>query len=274
MLELLPDSVSTVVADRFFTDSITEIRMRVDKPLCVATIDETISLEYIVKKQDVDYVLAIATGYSLYAYNDQISDGYIQYDKGIRIGVCGDGVVKNGRLTTVKRISSLCIRNPTQKNVSIQLTKLIRRKDSALIISPPGYGKTTMLRTLIREYAKNNNVLVIDERGELSGNGAFDLGARSDVLLNIPKKIAYSGAVRSMKPDYIATDEIFGESEINAIKDVYRCGVKILASIHANSLENLLENDSYRHIAKYFNYFVVLSGIGKIGGIYDKSEVK
>lgn len=274
MLELLSDSVNAVVTQRFVSDSITEIRLRIGKPLSVATVEGYISMDYIVKKEDVDYVLAIATGYSLYAYNDQISDGYIQYDGGVRIGVCGDGVIKNGRLTTVKRISSLCIRNPTQKSVNIQLAKLLKKKDSALIISPPGFGKTTMLRTLIREYAKTDNILVIDERGELSGNGAFDLGIRSDILLNIPKKIAYSGAVRSMKPDYIATDEIFGDSEINAIKDVYRCGVKVLASIHANSLESLLENESYRQIAKYFNYFVVLNGIGKIGAIYDKSEVK
>lgn len=274
MLELLSDSVNAVVTQRFVSDSITEIRLRIGKPLSVATVEGYISMDYIVKKEDVDYVLAIATGYSLYAYNDQISDGYIQYDGGVRIGVCGDGVIKNGRLTTVKRISSLCIRNPTQKSVNIQLAKLLKKKDSALIISPPGFGKTTMLRTLIREYAKTENILVIDERGELSGNGTFDLGIRSDILLNIPKKIAYSGAVRSMKPDYIATDEIFGDSEINAIKDVYRCGVKVLASIHANSLESLLENESYRQIAKYFNYFVVLNGIGKIGTIYDKSEVK
>ena len=74
------------------------------------------------------------------------------------------------------------------------------------------------------------NVVVIDERGEISSSyrGVMqnDLGIRSDVINDIPKSIGMKIAIRSMAPQVLIADEIGSEDDSEAIKYAMCCGVK------------------------------------------------
>lgn len=265
---------------------VTEIRMRVGKPLSVAVagryfnpIDEYGHL-YEVTREDVDHVLGVATKHSLYAVNSQLAGGYLSCDEGIRIGVSGEGVYKGGRLFTLKNVSSLCIRVPAQIfGCASALERIVKDFDNTVILSPPGYGKTTMLREFVRLLSQSGkNVVVIDERNELSasvnGVSGFDLGPNTDVLLFSSKKGGYADAVRSLRPDLVATDEIFGAEEIDCLEDIFRCGVNVVATVHAKNTLSLLENKVYGRLAKFTRYFVELGELGKVTKIIDKEVIK
>ena len=117
------------------------------------------------------------------------------------------------------------------------------------------------------------NVLALDERGELSGISegvqTIDLGECTDVALGIPKISAYASQVRSMRPDVIATDEIFGEKEIDCIADCVRCGVKVLATVHSDDLSNLKNSALYSRLLQHIRYVVTIIGIGNIDKVVD-----
>ena len=151
---------------------------------------------------------------------------------------------------------------------------LLNKFDNTLIISKPGYGKTTLLRYMIKSLSdREYNVLVLDERGELGGavDGklTIDLGHCSDVAVGIPKIKAYSSQVRSMRPDVIATDEIFGEKEISCILDCIRCGVKVVATLHSDELSKVKNSPTYSRLLNDFRYVVSIIGIGNIDRVID-----
>ena len=255
---------------------LTEVRLRVDKPLYYAEAGKYKKInDLIISNDDLTYTLGVATKTSLYAYNDYLAEGYITYDGGIRIGITGEGVIKNGQLSTLKNITSLCIRIPGYVAIrNEKIDKLIAKFDNTLIISKPGYGKTTLLRYMIKSLSdREYNVLVLDERGELSGvvDGqlSIDLGACTDVAVGVPKIKSYSSQVRSMRPDVIATDEIFGEKEIDCILDCIRCGVKVVATLHSDELAKVENSPAYSRLLKDFHYVVSIIGIGNIDRVID-----
>lgn len=275
--KLLPLSMYNDMLSECDTSKLTEIRLRADKPLYFAVNGRYKKLEknYIVSKDDINYILAVATKSSLYAYNSSIIDGYICYEGGIRIGVSGEGVIKNGNVCSIKNISSLCIRIPHYVDIKNKyIDDLIDRFDSTLILSKPGYGKTTLLRYMIRQLSdKGYNVLVLDERGELSGMSMgkenIYLGDCSDTIVGVPKLTAYASQVRSMRPDIIASDEIFGEKEIDCIADCIRCGVKVLATVHTSDLNLIKNSKTYNRLLEYARYVVLIKGIGNIDKVID-----
>lgn len=227
-------------------ESLTEIRLRRDKPLSVATTEGYNQLYYRVQQADIDYTLAIASENSIYAVQDAIINGYLSCAGGIRIGVCGEGVYENNVLKAVKNINSLTIRIPHEiKTLPIRFDKIIGNFENTLIVSPPGGGKTTLLRETARRLSnRGERVLIIDERLELTatsdGKSALDIGSNTDVMVNILKLTAYKNAVRADNPSIIVTDELFGEAELDAIADCIRSGVKVLASMHGN--EKIIEH--------------------------------
>lgn len=282
---LLPASVYPYVKDCLMRGDLTEIRMREGKPLSIADKgkylfpvlrDET----YTVTKQDIDHVLGIATKHSVYAFSEQIAQGYLSYDGGVRIGVCGAGVYKNGRLFTVKDINSLCIRVPHQIfGCAVALDDIINDFDNTLFLSRPGAGKTTLLRETVRLLSeKGYNIVVIDERNELSATSAgketLDLGPNTDVLTFSDKRKGYSDIVRAMRPDIIATDEIFGADEVACIQDIVRCGIKFIATLHCENLATLLKDKTYSQLAYFARYFVELQPLGAITSIIDKEKIR
>lgn len=250
---------------------ICEVRVRRDKNLVVYTLGERFELDYICRQEDIDYILRVATSRSLYAVEDSVRQGFISFDGGIRIGIVGEAVLDDGKLRSIKNINSLVIRiAKSVQTLPLEVLPMIENFDNTLIISPPYLGKTTMLRELTRRISNNgNDVLVIDERNELSAttNGvqSLDLGANSDVIVGVPKKDCYEGAVRTMAPDVIVTDEIFGTLEVDCLVDTVRSGVKIMATAHGNDIDKFLSSPSYSPLKNVVaNYLLLGDSVGKV----------
>ncbi len=228
-----------------------------------------------VSRSDIDYILGVASGYSVYSISDSLVSGFIHCQGGIRIGICGEGVMNNGKLSTQKDISCLAIRVPDEvfgcADGLIDSIYVDGEVKNTIIISPPAAGKTTLLRELSRVISdKGKNVLIVDERYELAaavkGIAAFSVGENTDVISGVPKLIAYENVIRAMNPDVIVTDEIYKISETEVLADACRAGVKIFASIHAES-EKELENSIFANFLKLFDVKIVLSKKRKVGEV-------
>ena len=252
-------------------EEICEIRVRCNKNLVVYTLGGRHVIDYLATQEDIDYILKIATSRSLYAVEESIKRGYISCDGGIRIGISGEAVLDGGKLRVIKNINSLVIRiAKSVQNLPIEVLPIINNFDNTLILSPPFLGKTTMLREMTRRLSdKGNDILVIDERNELSatidGKQNLDLGANTDVMVGVPKIDCYEGAVRTMSPDIIVTDEIFGEREVDCLLDSVRSGVKVMATAHALDIDKFLSNKSYAPLKEIIaNYLLLGETVGAV----------
>ncbi len=254
---------------------VTELRVRVNKKLVVLLRSRRIVTSYICDKSDVDYILAVASGHSLYAVEESIKLGYVACEGGIRIGVVGEAVTENGKLLTLKNISSLVIRVPCESGrVPAEITPIISNFTNTLIVSPPYGGKTTLLREMVKRLSNSgNDMLVIDERNELSasvsGSSSLNLGDNTDVIIGVSKVACYESAVRTMSPRIIATDEIFGKVEVDCIIDAVRCGISVLASVHAGSIEAIFSDDNYSRLVPIIDNYILLSAMPVVGTIAD-----
>ncbi|MEG1613296.1 MAG: ATPase, T2SS/T4P/T4SS family [Clostridia bacterium] len=259
---------------------ICELRLRIGKPLRIyngsvwsdARIGDVL---YIVSKSDVDYIIGVASGYSVYSINDSLVRGYLHYEGGIRIGVAGEGVMDGAKLTTQKYLSYLTIRVPTEvKGCADKIFNKICDKGefkNTLVISPTAGGKTTMLREIARLTSNSGlNVLVIDERFELcaevKGLPTFDIGVNTDVISGVPKLIAYENTIRAMNPDVIISDEVFKKEEIDAVIDACRAGVKVGLSVHAES-DIALKSTVFSPLLDIMQVIIVLSKQVKAGTV-------
>lgn len=207
-----------------------------------------------------------ATVASLHSHLHELMHGYINYH-GIRIGVCGEAIVQNGEITGFRTINSLNLRIPREMHgVCAEVINVLREygADSTLIVSPPGGGKTTALREIIRCLSNDGHrISVIDERCELSAAASevgFDLGQYSDILLNAPKCSGAMMLLRSMNPEYIAMDEITSETDIKTIAHITGCGVKLLATAHAAGADELNARPLYANMMSMgvFRYLVTI----------------
>ena len=252
-------------------EELCEIRVRSNKNLVVYTFGGRYVTDYIATQEDIDYILKIATSRSLYAVEESIKCGYISCDGGIRIGLSGEAVLDNGKLRSIKNINSLVIRiAKSVQNLPMEVLPIINNFDNTLILSPPFLGKTTLLREMTRRLSdKGNDILVIDERNEISatvdGKQNLDLGANTDVMVGVPKIACYEGAVRTMAPDIIVTDEIFGEREVDCLVDSVRSGVKVMATAHACNIDKFLLNKSYAPLTEIMaNYLLLGDSVGAV----------
>ena len=246
----LTDAIRERIKDRTGWEDISEIRLRVNCPMIVKLNNkEIIFNSFIISEKELENVFNIITEYSAYAYEDAIKCGYLTVEGGHRIGFGGEAVIKNEKIVTIKNIKFMNIRvshvvDGCGKKICRELLVDVK-PDNTLIISPPGVGKTTLLRDLIKIFSINvegTSICVIDERNEISGSymgvPAIDLGWRTDVISNCSKEDGIMMAVRSLAPQIIAVDEIGGENDIKAINYASRCGVNIIATIHGNSLND------------------------------------
>ena len=252
-------------------EELCEIRVRSNKNLVVYTFGGRYVTDYIATQEDIDYILKIATSRSLYAVEESIKCGYISCDGGIRIGLSGEAVLDNGKLRSIKNINSLVIRiAKSVQNLPMEVLPIINNFDNTLILSPPFLGKTMLLREMTRRLSdKGNDILVIDERNEISatvdGKQNLDLGANTDVMVGVPKIACYEGAVRTMAPDIIVTDEIFGEREVDCLVDSVRSGVKVMATAHACNIDKFLLNKSYAPLKEIMaNYLLLGDSVGAV----------
>ncbi len=213
-----------------------EIRLRTGKDIHLKTEKGDIFLDQTVTEKMLSEIVSVAANNSLYAYEAQISNGYIDYRNGIRIGIVGEGVNTEGGFVSLKKIFSLCIRFPHEViGCAKDISYLLDDFENTLIISPPGAGKTTLLREAARLLSMRYDVLIVDEREEICGKGkTLRTGQRADVMQGVPKRFVYERAIRTMAPQIVVCDELFGEEDFSAVRRIALSGVKVLASYHSN----------------------------------------
>ena len=228
--------------------------------------------------QDLQAVLDRATEFSAYRCAGSIRQGYVTVRGGCRVGICGTGVLRGGEIATVGELSSLSIRIA---RAAFGVAKDVYPKlwsegsfESTLILSPPGGGKTTLLRDLIRCLSKGSQthpalrVAVVDERGEIAaargGCAQFDVGPHTDILTGTEKAEGISMLLRAMNPQVIAVDEITAPEDIRAMTVAANCGVAFLATVHGRDLDELRRRKLCRELldTELFHQFIVLEGRG------------
>ncbi len=209
-----------------------------------------------ITKDDLHFCVNTACRYSPWTAASSAS-GFLTIQGGHRIGLCGEAVCKNGEVTGFREIHSLCIR--VARDIPGRAARITARGRSVLFLGAPGWGKTTLLRDYSRLIAQEHTVTVIDERKELFPSG-FDRGKRMDVLFGCPKREGIGMAIRTMGPKYIAVDEITAGEDCDAILRAAGCGVLLLATAHAGSLQDFRRNKVYRPLleAGVFETAVVL----------------
>lgn len=272
-----------------------EIRLRVNKPATLISSLGELNLcndfnqEYIIGVEDIRATLDLVSNYSLYAYENELRQGYITIKGGHRVGFTGQIVLEGGRVKSVKHISFVNIRVSHEiKGCCLKVLPYMignGRVLNTLVVSPPGCGKTTLLRDIIRlvssgsNYLKGVNVGVCDERSELAacymGVPQNDLGPRADVLDACPKAEGMLMLLRSMNPRVIAVDEIGTREDVEAINYVINCGCAIFATIHGSTMDDVRTRPVLRKLVeeRVFERYIVLDnsrGVGSIRNIFDE----
>ena len=283
------DSLKKYFTQKFWSwlekevNNTTEIRLRVCQPVIVKGLfGERIYEECRLLPEDLDQLFERITNYSAYAYEKELKEGYLTLPGGHRVGLAGEAVYINGKFQGMKHIRFMNFR--LCHSIEQYGSGLIRqiadgdRIKNTLIISRPGMGKTTMLRNLIREISHNclgTSISVIDERNEISGAylgvPQINLGERADILSNISKREGILMAIRALGPTIIAVDEIGEEKEKEALQYALNSGVRLLATIHGEYLEQV-ENRLGSRLYQQFDYFVLIERWDKYQCIARQSE--
>ncbi len=254
VLNYIHPSIKELINAFSFRDHITEIRLsRAQKPLVCTPYDIKV-LDGLWNDEGVfDYSVNAITGGNLYSVIDKVKDGYITLPGGHRAGICASAVTMGKDVCNIKDISSICFRIAREiKGCGNDITAEILQdsgNSSVLVASPPGYGKTTVLRDICRVLSGGKmdgnirKVGISDERGEIAamhmGVPSFDIGYGAFVCDGYPKVLAISMMLRTMSPDFIVTDEIGSSEDFEAIYAASRCGVGVVASIHATEILDL-----------------------------------
>lgn len=241
LLSILPVWMREEV-DTLGKDNLQELRLRVNAPPELVMGSGNWLLSENVRREDLHFCINAASRYSPWAA-ESCAKGYLTAAGGHRIGICGDAVLRDGIFSGFREIRSLCIR------VARDIPGIGGAAEpdwgSVLILGAPGWGKTTLLRDVCRTLSERKNVAVVDERGELFPEG-FAFGRRMDVLSGCPKEIGLEMVLRTMGPDYIAVDEITAEADSRALVRAFGCGVELLATAHAASIQDLYNRKAYR----------------------------
>lgn len=294
VLKLLPLNLAEELREIFINNlAVQEIRIKANKPVIVNLSYKEIILGFVPSIEELKQILVRISNYSLYAYEEEIRQGYITIKGGHRIGIAGECVLNKGEIKTIRNISSLNIRICHEvKGCSNEVMRYITKNDSilnTLIVSPPKCGKTTILRDMARNISngmplynlKGKKVSVIDERSEIAScfNGIpqLDIGIRTDILDNCFKKDGMIMAIRSLSPEIIICDEIGTYGEIEALNMAFNSGVNIIVTIHGYSIEDVYKRTVFKELLEnsILDRIIVLSsrkGPGTIENVYSIEE--
>ena len=280
LLSALPYRLVDEIRSRWNGERIEEIRLRRDRRASLTLPSGNCMLETVLDGATVDATLTGMCSGSLYAYSDTINQGYISLPGGVRVGVCGKASCEGDRLIGVREVTSLVIRIPHRaRAVGTPIRRLLHEFDygrGVLIYSPPGVGKTTLLRGVISQLASGEGgyspirTAVVDTRGELSfSNGGRELCL--DVLSGYPRALGIEIATRTLSAQVIVCDEIGDYTEAMALVSSHNCGVPLIASTHASSVDELLRRTGIMllHEARVFGAYVGISRAAGMDFHYD-----
>ena len=236
LLKILPAWLREDV-NRLGAESLQELRLRLNAPPQLILNQGRQAIRGKVTQEDLTFCINAASRYSPWA-TATVQEGYLTTAGGHRIGICGE-VSGSG----FRQIRSLCIRVARDYPGIGEKASLL--SGSVLVLGAPGWGKTTLLRDLIRQRSLRENVAVVDERGELFPYG-FDTGIQTDVLTAVRKSQGILRLLKTMGPATIAVDEITSPEDMTALLEAFGCGVNLLASAHGTCLQDLCSRPVYK----------------------------
>lgn len=261
------------------TEGLEEIRIRAGKPVVLHYGNEMQFLgrnggvcneavqAYHAQKSDVEECVEKLCRGSVYAFLDEIKNGYITTAEGDRVGISGTLVTDGEEIVNVRDIAGLNFRFAREiiGAADLLMPYLVRDGElkSTLVISAPQLGKTTLLRDAARQLGSKYKVAIVDERNEIAamsgGLSHYDLGIHTEVLAGCPKERGIFMALRSLSPQVIITDELGGERDLEAVRRALNCGVSVLASMHAGSIAQLARKREAKEIRELFDVVACLS---------------
>lgn len=300
--KLFPAQIRKALGQALFDrNKIYEIRLRVNAPLIVIyqgkeyflTLEGELTREeakaYHVQTEDLKEMLEYISGYSLYAFEEEIRQGFLTIVGGHRVGIAGKTILDGNKIKSLKYISYINLRLSHQiKGCAAPILPYViknKRICHTLIISPPRCGKTTLLRDLIRQVSNGSSYLdgvcvgVVDERSEIGGSyqgiPQNDLGIRTDILDCCPKAEGMMMLIRSMSPEVVAVDELGDYEDIHAIESVIHCGCRLFATVHGSSIEDIKRKPLLQRLMqeKIFERYIILhyeKRAGEVKAIFDE----
>ena len=274
LLNYLNTRVKNVISkESGILNGIIELRLRINCPVLVKTLRKEMFLDENIKitKKDIDDILGNLTKNSIHAFENEINKGYITIEGGHRVGISGDCIYDKEGLKGFKNITSLNIRIAKEfPGCSEKTLKHLISPDkniyNTLIIGPPLSGKTTLIRDVARNlsdgfkapYFEGCDVTLIDERGEISAvyNGIpqMNTGRRTDVLSYCKKSDGFFMSIRALSPKVIISDELGSVEDFEIVQYALKSGVKIVATAHGFSLDDVKRNLYLRNILEN-NFF-------------------
>lgn len=259
-------------------EALEEIRFRCGRPVELVIDGHAFEQPMVTQRRDMDELLAALSGYALYACENQMAQGYIPLEGGHRAGVCGHMTLQDGA-ARMSGVTSICVRvarhvEGASAPIRAHLLTEEGRARRVLLLGAPGCGKTTVLRdaALYLSDEAGLHVTVADEREELFARYPPDgRGKRLDVLGGMGKAQAFALLIRTMAPQVIVTDEVGKREDTAALLDAARCGVGLLASAHADGLEDAMERPVLRELidARAFERYIHLGRHGRVLGVWD-----
>ncbi len=300
----LPDALRFPIGaiNEKMLDEIKEIRLKRKSPVCIVTSNNKIFLKFdgtgaadaeqaglcIVENSDMDDAVRRLCNYSVHAFQNEMRNGFITVPGGHRVGIAASAITNaQGGMTAVRNISSLNIRIAREiEGAADELIREVLSEElrSVLIVGEPSSGKTTVLRDAAKRLSDKEfgymRVCIVDERGEISatseGINRMALGAGCDVLDGYPKAEGMMIALRAMSPDVIVCDEIGSGEDVDAIESVANAGVKLIATIHADSFSQLSRRQQFSKLMQIsaFDVAVILCGKHNPGKIKEIVSLK